>query len=47
MTLMFVGFLAMAVASTGRSWLTAQVGGKLITAQRLRLFDHLQHLPPQ
>ena len=43
--LMFVGFLAMAVASTGRSWLTARLGGKLLTTQRLRLFEHLQRLP--
>ena len=47
LALMFMGFLAMAVASTGRSWLTARLGGKLLTTQRLRLFEHLQRLPPR
>jgi ATP-binding cassette subfamily B protein len=47
LTVMIVGFCAMAVASTGRSWVSSQLGGKLLTTQRLRLFDQLQRLPPQ
>jgi len=46
LALMGVGFVAMAVASTGRSWLAARIGSRVLTDSRLRLFEHLQRLPP-
>jgi len=46
LAIMVIGFVAMAAASTTRSWLSARVGGDLLAQARLRLFEHLQFLPP-
>ncbi|HEX8969874.1 MAG TPA: ATP-binding cassette domain-containing protein, partial [Chloroflexota bacterium] len=44
--IMAAGFVAMAVASTARSWLSARLGSDLATDTRIRLFDRLQRFPP-
>jgi ATP-binding cassette subfamily B protein len=47
LVLLGFGFVVSASVSTARMALTARVGARLLVDARLRLFEHLQRLPPR